>query len=537
MIFIRSRFPLIILSAAILLLQSCASMFNFPKQRVTFHTGNPDATLIVDGKVIGTGDHIRTKLKRDMYTKQIKVEAPGYKSNYYCVMQKKKSPLYFFSIIPGAALFFIPTVSDVFKRSYDYSRNLNTPLTMKYQTKGEQMKFIETKNVSFDIKNDDMKHYKVKMRDLEKNLLKRKQEQDRKKKKEDGQRKKDPIERIIKASNTIFTDGLNTVLTQRGFTDTVNTVFKDNNNTLFLSPVIDNLNSIAVIPNNPRRHRFSCYYILESEITWNILNSYDEILATIKIPARSDEFTLDYYYEDAFNNKIINDLIQNSFNTLLTDPRMIPLLKREDPRPDTALSELIITKAVSLIENLEEAKNATVIVKPALGHGTGFAINNEGYLLTNYHVIAGEKASQLKAPQVITSEGETFQSTIIRTDPEHDIALLKIDHTFEKCFTLPALINYELGNEVSTIGTPRSIELGQSLTNGIISNELKTTTTDLIGLNMSVNGGNSGGPLFKENGKVLIGVISSKLIGQDVSGTAFCIPAYMIPAYLHISFK
>ena len=86
-----------------------------------------------------------------------------------------------------------------------------------------------------------------------------------------------------------------------------------------------------------------------------------------------------------------------------------------------------------------------------------------------------------------------------------------------------------------TIGAPKSIELGQTVTTGIISNERNANNNELLQLSMPVNGGNSGGPLFNKTG-VLDGVIVAKLVGESTEGISFAIPAYKIGAYLKISY-
>lgn len=87
--------------------------------------------------------------------------------------------------------------------------------------------------------------------------------------------------------------------------------------------------------------------------------------------------------------------------------------------------------------------------------------------------------------------------------------------------------------EVYTIGAPKSIELGQSVSTGIISNKRTTNQNNLLQMNMSINSGNSGGPLFDKTGN-LQGVVTSKLYGIGVEGISFSIPSYKLEDYLNI---
>jgi serine protease Do len=125
---------------------------------------------------------------------------------------------------------------------------------------------------------------------------------------------------------------------------------------------------------------------------------------------------------------------------------------------------------------------------------------------------------------------------VIRTNKYRDLALIKVEGKFEKVFAVNNTKAFKKMQDVYTIGTPKSIELGQSISAGLISNERKTETTNLLQLGMSVNGGNSGGPLFDATG-ALHGVIVSKLIGSNTEGVSFAIPAYLIQEYLNINFN
>jgi serine protease Do len=71
---------------------------------------------------------------------------------------------------------------------------------------------------------------------------------------------------------------------------------------------------------------------------------------------------------------------------------------------------------------------------------------------------------------------------------------------------------------------------------GLISNERVVNNNNLLQVNININGGNSGGPLFEKNG-TLQGVIQSKLIGKDTEGVGFAIPSYLVPSYLNINYS
>lgn len=183
-------------------------------------------------------------------------------------------------------------------------------------------------------------------------------------------------------------------------------------------------------------------------------------------------------------------------------------------------------------EMVKNSVNAVVTVKGSEGHGSGFLISNDGYLLTNHHVIDGNENIE-----VIFDNGFTFGAEIIKSDHPRDVALLKIKGNGFK----PLAINSNeedagLGTEVMAIGTPEDIKLGQTVTKGIVSGKRMLEGQKYIQTDVSINPGNSGGPLINSNGEVL-GIIVSKYIGENTEGLGFAIPIGEALSTIGISFE
>lgn len=154
------------------------------------------------------------------------------------------------------------------------------------------------------------------------------------------------------------------------------------------------------------------------------------------------------------------------------------------------------------------------------GMGSGFIINEEGYILTNYHVIANAKEIT-----VTLSNNTEVSATVVNYDQDRDVAMLKLKDGTK----VPAVA--ELGDsdevypgaEVIAIGTPLSKNFAQTLTKGVISGSNRTIddsgkSVDFIQTDAAINPGNSGGPLVNAKGQV-IGINSMK-IGSDASGSS-----------------
>jgi serine protease Do len=165
------------------------------------------------------------------------------------------------------------------------------------------------------------------------------------------------------------------------------------------------------------------------------------------------------------------------------------------------------------------------------GMGSGFIINEEGYILTNYHVI-----STAKEVTVTLSNNTEVSASVVNYNAEKDIAMLKLKEGTK----VPAVA--ELGDsdevypgaEVIAIGTPLSKNFAQTLTKGVISGSNRTiesengTSVNLIQTDTAINPGNSGGPLVNAKGQV-IGINSLKLgtqtLGEtNIEGIGFAIP-------------
>ena len=152
--------------------------------------------------------------------------------------------------------------------------------------------------------------------------------------------------------------------------------------------------------------------------------------------------------------------------------------------------------------------------------GSGFIITSDGYIVTNHHVISG--ASKIS---VTLHNGDTYDATVIGSDSDYDVAVLKVDAKDLTPVTLGDSTNVNVGDTVLAVGNPLG-ELTFSLTSGMVS-ALNREVTFSNGLRMSliqtdaaINSGNSGGALFNMYGEV-VGITNAKYgSSSSSSGTA-----------------
>ena len=165
--------------------------------------------------------------------------------------------------------------------------------------------------------------------------------------------------------------------------------------------------------------------------------------------------------------------------------------------------------------------------------GSGFIISEDGYIVTNYHVING--ASSVK---VTLYNGDTYDATVIGGDSDYDVAVLKINATGLTPVTLGNSADVNVGDSVLAIGNPLG-ELTFSMSGGYVSScnraiNVDGTPFNMIQVDCSINPGNSGGPLMNLYGEV-VGIVSAKYssyASQSVEGLGFAIPINDVAAMI-----
>ncbi len=158
----------------------------------------------------------------------------------------------------------------------------------------------------------------------------------------------------------------------------------------------------------------------------------------------------------------------------------------------------------------------------ASGAGSGVIVSEDGYIITNNHVI--EDATQIT---VTTTDGTSYEAKLVGRDDQLDVALLKIDASGLTVASFGDSDAVNLGENVVAIGNPLG-QLGGTVTQGIVSSLNREITIDgkamtLMQTDAAINPGNSGGGLFNDQGQ-LIGLVVAKSEGEDVEGIGFAIP-------------
>jgi len=169
---------------------------------------------------------------------------------------------------------------------------------------------------------------------------------------------------------------------------------------------------------------------------------------------------------------------------------------------------------------------------PQEGQGSGFVIDKDGHILTNYHVIA-----DARQVEVTMHNRKKFRATVVGSDPAHDLAVIQISAPNLTPAVLGDSRNLQVGQKVYAIGNP--FGLAGTMTRGIVSSirpvkEPNGTTIDeAIQTDAAINPGNSGGPLMNWHGEVIgINTMILSSVGQN-AGIGFAIPINTAKAVLN----
>lgn len=180
----------------------------------------------------------------------------------------------------------------------------------------------------------------------------------------------------------------------------------------------------------------------------------------------------------------------------------------------------------STTDGVNEFEEAVVLVRSPGGQGSGFLVNKQGYIVTNYHVIHGQKHINVTRYKQMGKEQKRIvhkDVRIVALDPFHDLAVLQLEKNIAD-LSPPTILSpgddVVTGEKIFVIGNPMGLE--RTVTEGVVSHTGRLFAGKVyLQLDAAINPGNSGGPLFNSRGQV-IGVIN--MGARFMQGLNFAIP-------------
>lgn len=235
----------------------------------------------------------------------------------------------------------------------------------------------------------------------------------------------------------------------------------------------------------------------------------------------------------SIKNKLLTNEVKPS-SSVVTEIAGNPIQISLSNYSDTAI--YAANKALPSIVGISISYNISYFgrTQTAEATGSGVIISSDGYILTNNHVVSSsdssyyyEVSSATKVTVSLYGSDETYEATIVGTDEQTDLAIIKIDAEGLTPAELGDSSSVQVGEFVLAIGSP--LGLDTSVTAGIISALERDITTDdgttyhVLQTDCAINSGNSGGALVNSQGQV-IGINTLKLSGTGIEGVGFAIP-------------
>ena len=281
-------------------------------------------------------------------------------------------------------------------------------------------------------------------------------------------------------------------------------------------------------------HRVQGIVRYNLKTAWWLYNAFGLETDTVVIENQSN-WSLYNFSDPGFDRDLIAEAMVESMFLAIEKPTLQKRLERIENLEEEWKKDW---QTLSLPGNAQpagkvaSALESVVTVAADDGHGSGCIISSNGYIVTNQHVV-----SDTDLPYTVYfNSGASSAAEIVRYHPVYDLALLKVDTTGLTPFALDMSEAINVGEEAYAMGTPYDIDLGASVTKGIISGKRKDGERTLIQTDVSISPGNSGGALINAEG-VLIGVVNEKVLGLGVEGIGFAIPTHVIEEALSIKFQ
>lgn len=236
-----------------------------------------------------------------------------------------------------------------------------------------------------------------------------------------------------------------------------------------------------------------------------------DIASGFNAPARGLDGDPERMIDEAFRDNVRRLIASESFRqAVATPPVAAPAV--------TATQGPVKIVARRPSPGVAQASASVAVVFTAAGSGSGFLISDDGYLLTNHHVVAASKVVKVK-----WSDGTETVGEVVRSDPRRDVALIRADPGGRTALGLRHTA-VQQGETVFAIGSPLGDQFQNTMSKGIVSALRNQQGLSYIQSDVMVNHGSSGGPLLDETGRVIGLTASGQIINGSPIGINFFIP-------------
>jgi S1-C subfamily serine protease len=256
------------------------------------------------------------------------------------------------------------------------------------------------------------------------------------------------------------------------------------------------------------------------KINWQVYSRIDRKVVhevTTEGSYKTTETTPDkgaIIWQNAFATAARNLLSDKGFYDLVVGT---PITTNETVLDKVAIRKIALF-TTPVVEHINDVRMGVATVFAGNGHGSGFFITTNGFLLTNYHVVREAKFVKVKL-----ATGREILGEVLRSNSKRDVALIKVEEG--QMAPLPILDkDISIGEDVYAIGSPLDETLQSTISKGIISSYRNIDENKYLQSDVNILPGNSGGPLIDNKGNV-VGITASALTFSGApSGLNFFIP-------------
>lgn len=265
------------------------------------------------------------------------------------------------------------------------------------------------------------------------------------------------------------------------------------------------------------------------KIQWAV---FDNLRKTVVYKTQTEGYTHRKHFNQDGLKLMVNEAFSMAAHNLGADPALHDLIfygtkppqnwrtkKKPESRPrafdpqEAVLINNLPLSTTSLPEHIKDTRKAAVVVQAGAGHGSGYFITDQGHIITNAHVVG----NALRVRVVTAGRADKLIAEVLRVDTVRDVALLKLESMPENMniITLPIKTQWpRVSEDIYALGAPRSTRLMDTVTKGIVSAhrrfyKVHGHSLSFIQGDVSIHGGNSGGPLLDAQGNI---------VGMSVSG-------------------
>ena len=199
----------------------------------------------------------------------------------------------------------------------------------------------------------------------------------------------------------------------------------------------------------------------------------------------------------------------------------------------TSVVEAVATKVTPSVVGIRTTTSVMSFFgnQESSGEGSGVVYKQDGYIITNYHVIAdaiGNSSSKIEVFLESDKDAQGYEAIVVGYNISSDLAVVKINATGLSAIEIADSKELKVGQYVITVGNPGGLEFMDSVTYGVVSGLERIMSSDseipLIQTDAAINPGNSGGALVNTTGK-LVGINSAKIVSEEFEGMGFAIPS------------